>query len=717
MSFLRQIKFGFGKHLPVVLQSESSECALACIVMIMNYHGNGIDIAELRKQFLVSLTGATLASMSEFVARAGMTSRSLRLDLEELGHLQTPAILHWDLNHFVVLKGVHGKSVHIHDPAYGALKLSVTEVSQRFTGVALELAPNLQFKRQAAKPPIELRTLIGRVVGLKRGLIQLLGLAVVLEAIALGMPLVSQLITDEAILGRNTNLLSLLAFGLVGLGISSAVIGAVRSWIGIYISTNFNLQWMSNIMGRLLKLPVEYFERRHVGDIVSRFGAVRTIEHGITSATIEALLDGMLAIGTLAMMLLYSPSLAGVTLSAVTIYGLLRWWRYGAERVATIGTIAKEAKEQTYFLETVRGARSIKMCNRENERRAAWINLSVDSVNARLVTQRLALVFGTSRSFIETIERALVFWLGGKAVMNGQMSLGMLFAFISYKEQFSSRVNTLIGRVVDFRMLGVSVERLADIVLTAPEEMALQHRPEIPDDLTLRFENVDFRYSQDDRYILREMRLTVRPGECIAVIGPSGCGKTTCLKILLGILRPAKGKITLGGLSIEQLGLRNFRSVIATVMQDDQLFAGTIFDNIAFLDPKPDREWAQQCAEAACIHDEIRAMPMGYYTLVGDMGSVLSGGQKQRILLARALYRRPNILALDEATSHLDLNNEAKIAQAIASLNITRIMIAHRPQTIAIADRVLRLDNGILVDVSGELSTRKLHKPVVAASD
>lgn len=252
MNLVREVKFGFGKQLPAIMQTESSECGLACLAMIMNYYGNSADIAELRRQFSVSLKGATLANLKEFATRVGMTSRSLKLELDELPQLQMPAILHWDLNHFVVLKSVVGQCVHVHDPAFGALKLSMKEVSERFTGIALELSPNLQFKRKAAKPPIELRTLIGRVVGLKRGLVQLLGLAIVLEAIALGMPVLSQLITDEAIIGRNLNLLSLLVFGMIGLGISSAMIAAVRSWIGIYISTNFNLQWMSNVMSRLL---------------------------------------------------------------------------------------------------------------------------------------------------------------------------------------------------------------------------------------------------------------------------------------------------------------------------------------------------------------------------------------------------------------------------------------------------------------------------------
>lgn len=700
MNLVRDLKFGWGKRVPVLLQTEAAECSLACIAMVASYYGHETDVAEMRKRHPVSLKGATVSQIAEITDQMGMACRPLQLELAELAQLQLPAILHWNLNHFVVLHSVKGAWAHIHDPAVGALKLSLKAASDHFTGVAIELEPGMAFKRKAAPPAIELKALIGKIVGLKRGMAQLLGMALVIEVLALALPILTQWITDEAIVGGDRDLLTVLGLGMVAIGLSTAVIGAVRSYIGMYISARFNMQWMSNVMGRLMKLPVEYFERRHLGDIVSRFGAVKSIEHGLTNAAIEAALDGMLAVGTLVMMVLYAPGLASATVVAVILYGALRWLRFSAERTAATGVIAKQAKEQTYFLETVRGVRTIKLCNRERERRTAWLNLWVDATNAGLLMQKLSLLFGTSWSFISSVERAFVFWLGAAAVIDHRMSLGMLFAFLSYKEQFAGRVNRLIDSVVEFKMLGISAERLADIVLTAPEERNVVHRREPSDDLTLVVENVSFRYAADDALLLNGATLKVKPGECVAIIGPSGCGKTTYLKLILGILKPDKGKIHLGGLSIVQLGLQNYRNVVATVMQDDHLFAGSVFDNIAFLDPKPDPVWLHACARSACIHDEISQMPMGYHTLVGDMGSVLSGGQKQRVLLARALYRRPKILLLDEATSQLDVGNEAMIGEAIAALDITRIMIAHRPQTIAIADRIVRLEQGRFVDVT-----------------
>ena len=698
MNFVNELKLGFGKRLPLILQTESSECGLACIAMIVSYHGYQTDLSELRKRFLISLKGATLAQIVNVTDKLGMISRPLRLDIKHLSQLQVPTLLHWDMNHFVVLKAIRGDSVYIHDPAAGSLKFTLEQVSEHFTGVALELTPGLDFQRKKAPLPIGIGQLIGHIVGLKRGLLQTLSLALALEAFSLLFPIVNQWITDEAIGGGDRNLLSMLVLGLIVVGISSAIISAVRSWIGIYISTHFNMQWMSNIMGHLLKLPVDYFERRHLGDIVSRFGAVRAIEQGLTSAAIDTAMDGLLAVGTLIMMLVYSPALTMVTLGAVTIYGVVRWTRYASLRLASVNMITKQAKEQTYFLETIRGARSIKLLSRESERRAAWLNLWVDATNANLSTQKLTLLFNTSWSFLSTFERAGIFWLGAGAVIDHRFSLGMLFAFLTYKEQFSSRVNQLIDRVVNFKMLGIQAERLADIVLTEPEEKHTYRKHDLPDDLTMSFEKVSYRYSADEPYLLDQANLSIKPGQCVAIVGPSGCGKTTCLKLMLGILQPKQGKIRIGGLTLQQIGLSAYRSLIATVMQDDQLFAGSLYDNICFLDDKPDEDWMHECAKTAHIHKEIVAMPMGYHTLVGDMGTVLSGGQKQRVLLARALYRRPKILFLDEATSHLDLENESNIGEAIAALDITRIMIAHRPQTIAIADRVLRMEKGKFVE-------------------
>ena len=710
---IKQLKFSLKKELPVILQSENAECGLACLAMVASFHGYNIQLAEIRGKFPISAKGTTLDQLAGIAEKIGLHIRGLRVDLADLAQLQLPAMLHWNLNHFVVLKEVRSKVVVLHDPAIGCVTIPIEEVSSHFTGVVAAFRPSMKFVRKASTPPLQVSQLVGKVVGLKRSLIQLLMLAVVLEGLSILLPIFNEWIMDGAIVSGDRNLLTLLGCGMVGLGLTQATIGAFRSWIGLYISTTFNVQWMSNVMSHLMRLPIEYFERRHIGDIVSKFGTINSIQRTLTSSAVEATLDGILAVGTIAMMLLYSVKLSAITIAAVVLYAFWRWIRFHSIRIAQVNFLAKQAKEQTYFLETIRGVRSIKLFNRERARGNNWLNLWIDSTNASLATQKLNLMYGVSWSYLSTLERVFVLWSGASSVMSHSMSLGMFFAFLSYKEQFTGRVNTLIDRLVDFKMLSVQTERLADIVLAAPEENFAQKKYGVPENAQLAFHNVDYGYPGETKLILDKASLQIAPGDCIAIIGPSGCGKTTCLKLMLGILKPKSGEMKIAGLKLRQIGLEQYREISAAVMQDDRLFAGSIYDNICFMTDKPDEERVTRSAKLAHIHDEIMAMSMGYHTLIGDMGAAISGGQQQRILLARALYREPQILFLDEATSHLDIVNEAKIVEAIADLKMTRVLIAHRPQTIAIANRILKIENGKFVEV--QKSQLDSYEDMVAA--
>lgn len=278
-------------------------------------------------------------------------------------------------------------------------------------------------------------------------------------------------------------------------------------------------------------------------------------------------------------------------------------------------------------------------------------------------------------------------------------AIGMLFAFISFKGQFTGRVSALIDYAVEIRMLNLHAARLGDIVLAKPEkdDVPAHNLAHLESSIELR--GVSFRYGDGEPWILRDTHLLLKAGQSVALVGPSGCGKTTLLKVLLGLLEPQEGEVLYGGIPVKHLGLQNYRRRIGTVMQEDVLLAGSIADNISFFDVQPDDAQVEACAKAAAVHEDIARMPMGYQTLVGDMGSSLSGGQKQRVLLARALYRQPAVLALDEATSHLDVTNEKRVTHALASMQLTRIIVAHRPETIAGAQRVVELQMGKAVEV------------------
>ena len=690
-----------------ILQSEAGECGLACLVMVARAHGLYLDMADLRRRFPLSLKGSNLQQIIGYAAALQFSSRPVRLELDELAQLQRPCILHWDLNHFVVLKAVGRRRITILDPAVGLRKLPLAEVSRHFTGVALELTPNSDFIPADQRKRVALSALTGKVLGLKRSLLQVFVLAVVLELFVICGPLLNQLVVDDALATHDADFLVVLIIGFALLLVIETLVGLARSWMVMRFGMSLNLQWASNVFAHMVKLPIEYFEKRHLGDVVSRFGAVGSIQRTLTTSVLEAVLDGIMGLAALGMMLLYSWKLAAVVCASVLVYGLLRWAAYAPFRNAAAERLVISARENTHFLETLRAISPLKLFGREQERRARWQNLLVEVQNRDVRTAKLNIAFSSANTFVFGIENLLVFWLGGQMVLQtgssgvgaaAPFTIGMLFAFISYKGQFTSRVSALINYAVEIRMLSLHAERLGDIVLSAPEvhDIADNSLSHLPPSIELR--GVSFRYGDGEPWILKDANLRIEAGEHLAIVGPSGCGKSTFLKVLLGLRIPQEGEVLYGGIPVRQLGLSNVRRCIGTVLQDDVLLAGSIADNISFFDVQHDEARVQACAALAAIHEDIVAMPMGYHTLVGDMGASLSGGQKQRLLLARALYKQPRVLALDEATSHLDLANEQRVAQALAQMQLTRILIAHRPETIAHAQRVVQVRRGTVME-------------------
>ncbi|MFZ6676209.1 peptidase domain-containing ABC transporter, partial [Undibacterium sp. Xuan67W] len=692
---LPHLSFWRSQHLPVLLQTEAAECGLASLCMISSYWGHKIDIASMRRRFSVSLKGSTLKGVMAMAQGLALQTRPLKLDMEHLPDLKLPCVLHWDLNHFVVLKSVSRSHAVIHDPAVGERRLPLAEFARHFTGVALELIPTAAFEKKLEVQEFSLFSLMGRVIGLKRGLSQILLLGLALQVCVLIVPFYMQWVVDEALLSSDRDLVTILGCGFLLLVLLQTSIGAVRSWITTVLATNLNFQWLGNAFAHLMKLPLPYFEKRHTGDIVSRFGSIQTMQRSLTTQFVEGVIDGVLVLGTFAMMLWYSPLLAGVACIAVVLYVLLRWIIFKALREATAEQIIHAAKQQTHFMESVRGVQSVRLFGRNEERRAGWMNALADQFNAELRIAKLGVSYQTANNFLFSAERVIVIWLAALAVMDNRFSVGMLFAFISYKDQFSQRMASLVDKLFELRMLRLHGERVADIVLTEPEQD--HHEVEIaPEHIapSIEIRQLSFRYADSEPYVLRDLNLLIPEGQCIAITGPSGCGKTTLLKLLLGLLEPTEGEILIGGVKLDQLGLSNYRQLLGTVMQEDNLFAGSISDNICFFDPSPNHEQIQACAHLAAIHQEIAMMPMAYNTLVGDIGTGLSGGQKQRVLLARALYKNPKLLVLDEATSHLDIWNEQAVNSAIQRIQLTRIIVAHRPETIGMAQRVVVLQQG-----------------------
>ena len=683
----------------MIYQSEAAECGLASIAMVSNHYGHKIDLQTLRSRYSVSLTGANLQQLMSLGEQLGLAGRALKVELEDTHKLALPCILHWDMNHFVVLKKVGRNSITILDPARGERKISMDEVDKSFTGIALELTPTNDFKKTDDRVRLKLSSFWTRVRGLAPSLTKLFILSLLLQIFLLAAPYYTQTVVDEVIVSYDKPLLIVLALGFGLLVLMRVVTNALRGWVVLHLGAVMSVQMGVNLFRHLIHLPLSYFEKRHMGDVVSRFGSLNQVRDLFTNNLVESIIDGLMALIVLVVMFLYSPTLAFVVIGVTFLYALSRALLYRPLQNRNEAAIMAQAKEQSNFMETVRGMQSIKLFGHQTQRLNLWQNRYADTVNETYRLGQWQVSYQTINQLLFGIENVVVVYLAAVFVMDGDLTVGMLFAFMAYKGQFTERMAGLIDRLVEVKMVRLHLDRLSDIALTDKEdEGAAAYHREIAG--TLKLDKVSFRYAMNDPLLFDGLELTVNQGESVAIIGPSGNGKTTLMKLMLGLLPPSEGKIEVDGVDITHIGLRNYRQQVGAVMQDDQLMSGSMSENISFFDTKLDMERVVRCAQMAGIHDDISTMQMGYNALIGDMGSTLSGGQKQRVLLARALYRQPKILFMDEATSHLDVQLEHHVNQAINQLNMTRIIIAHRPETILSADRIIQLHGGQLKDVT-----------------
>ncbi len=687
---INQLDMRWRRRVPVIHQTETSECGLACLAMICGHFGKNIDLISLRRKFNLSARGANLAGINSIAEQLGMVTRALSLELDELGALKTPCILHWDFSHFVVLVSVKRNRYVLHDPARGRRNVGLEEMTRYFTGVALEVWPGSEFSEETTQNRIQLRSLINSIYGIKSTLAKIFCLSVVIEAINLVMPVGTQLVMDHAIPAGDRGLLTLISAGLMFFILLRAATGMLRAWSSLVMGTLINVQWQSGLFNHLLRLPLAYFERRKLGDIQSRFGSLDTLRATFTTSVVGAIMDSIMVVGVFVMMLLYGGYLTWIVLGFTTVYVLIRLVTYGYYRQISEETLVRGARASSYFMETLYGIATVKIQGMAERRGTHWLNLKIDAINSGIKLTKMDLFFGGINTFVAACDQVAILWLGTSLVIDNQMTIGMFVAFGSFRGQFSDRVASLTNFLLQLRMMSLHNERIADIALHEKEEK----KPEldIVADMTpvsLETTDLSYRYDSQSAPVFSGLYLSVTPGESVAITGTSGAGKTTLMKVLCGLFEPDSGKVLVNGTDIRQLGINNYHRMIACVMQDDRLFSGSIRENICGFSEEMDEAWMIECARASYIHDVIMKMPMGYETLIGELGEGLSGGQKQRIFIARALYRRPGILFMDEATSSLDTESERFVNVAIRNMNITRVIIAHRETTLRTVDRTI----------------------------
>lgn len=693
------IDWPWSERIKPMLQSEETECGLACVAMIAAYHGHRVNLPGLRQRFPVSMKGATLADLMGVASALELSPRALRLELEEMEKLQRPALLHWDLNHFVVLEDVGKKTVTIVDPAVGRRTLTNKEVDRHFTGVAMELVPTADFVPVEAQTKTRLRDLWSRLTNYQSATVQVLGLSLLLQLTALIMPFFMQLTIDEGIAQGDVNLLFLL---LIGFGVVYALNGvtaALRSWVVLTLGESLSYQLAGNVVRHLLRLPLVYFEKRHVGDLLSRIGSIQPIQQLLAQGLVNVLIDSVLAVTTLIVMVIISPTLTAIVFVVTIFYLVVGLLLFPGLRRRTEEEIMARAREETFLMETMRAMRSIKLHTHEAMRESGWRNRYADVISASYRAD----IYGIRLDFAESIlfgfQFLVVVYLGALAVLDQSLTVGLLLAFLAYRASFTTSAVALVNQAQQWRLLGVHLDRLSDIVGQKREELRPAKRERLLPPPAIRAEGLGFAYAPNENPIFEKLEFDIPKGSLVAIVGPSGAGKTTLMRIMLGLLPPTSGHMLVDGVPLGPETNAAWRGRIGAVLQDDYLLTGTLADNIAFFDPSLDQERIEQSAMAARIHGDIIKMPMAYQSLIGDMGAALSAGQRQRILLARALYRDPDALFLDEGTANLDEDNEAAIADLISSLPVTRVVVAHRPALIQRADIVYRLEGAKLVRI------------------
>jgi HlyB family type I secretion system ABC transporter len=677
------------------------ECGAACLAMVLNHYGRKTRVSECRELCGVGRNGVNARTIADAARHYGLRVKGFSLEPAELKYLPLPAIVHWDFNHFVVVERWSPKAVEIIDPAAGRRRVTAAEFDARFTGVALTLTPGVHFRRRETPAPPAWRSYLRYLVqmpGTLGLLAQILGASLVLQGLGLAVPLFTQVLVDRILPFRITNVMPMLGLGMVILVLAQMVTAYLRAALLIYLQGRTDSHLMLGFFEHLLTLPFRYFHQRTTGDLLMRLGSNALIREILTSQSLAALLDGMLVLAYLVILLTIAPLFGLVALGLGLLQAGLLLMTTRRVHALMERDLAAQAVSQAYLVEALKGIATLKASGGEDRALDHWSNLFFNHLNVSLQRSRLSAIVSTALQTLHILSPLLLLWVGMLRVLDGAMSLGTMLALNALAVSFLTPLASLVSSGQQFQLVGAHLDRLMDVLEAEPEQdlEGVQNAPPLTGRIELK--HVSFRYDPEALLVLRDVSLTIEPGQKVALVGRTGSGKSTLAALILGLYPPTEGEILYDGIPLERLDYRTLRRQFGVVLQESFLFSGSIRQNIAFNDPDLSLESVMDAARLAAIHDEIGQMPMGYETPVAEGGAGLSGGQRQRLSIARAVALNPGILVLDEATSHLDVVTEAQVDQNLSRLACTRLVIAHRLSTIRNADWILVLDAGEIVE-------------------
>jgi len=703
------------RRVPWVCATAKFESGIACLAAVVGYFFGKYTIADIRTfniQGKWDGDAETPQHLRDLAERIGLAARMVQVSSNDLGSLRRPAILGWGVDKFVVLDSISRRGIVVMDPtANSYVFVPWNEVSATFTGVSLELEPTVGWNQRAGQlRKFSLRTVIGPLSRWRVDLFHIIWLSLLLELLVLIAPLQLQLSIDHAVKAPDGKLAWVLGIGFTFLALIQASISLIRAWTATVFGTRVGHDLMDRFVRALHAKSPRFFIKHHTADILSRGRSVYTIQTLVTAQMVQALLDGFMSMVMIAAMFVMMPLLAVIValFSVVSIAVSMGLRNASINNSRAALRIASET--DALFLENTRAVKAIRLFGKETVRTSIWRNKFIELTNLHLIDSKLTMLSSQAVQVAGTLGNVVLISVGTHLAIEGSISLGTMIMFVVMRAFFVERLNRWIAYMADLRRVSTHAERIEGVLLeegSTTNQRAGSLPFVIGPEKGVRIEVLDvwFRYDDESPWILKGLNLTVEPGESVAITGISGSGKTTLLNVMLGLLEPSRGEVLINGRRLSTIASADYARLIGVVMQDDSLFHATVADNISFFDAPTNMTRVVTAAEKANISSDILAMPMQYFTILSEAAIDISGGQRQRLLIARAIYHEPRILFLDEATSHLDAVSEGHVSRAVRDMRMTRVLVAHRKETIATADRVVVLNKsgGNIIDDS--------HKP------